>query len=187
MSRNPIALTARSQVDTAAFRAWFGDSKVVDRSGRPLVVYHGTGSDIGFFDPTLAGKNFPKTGGKYGLFFTANPSQAGCYATGASPNVVPVFVSLQNPLVIEISDGDGRHPDVHFDRRQKSIKRAVESGLHDGVIIGPYITASGYDSTLVVAFRAEQVKSAIGNNGLFSLQSPDIRCSTVIGYRERAR
>ena len=30
------------QTDTPAFKAWFGDSKVVDAEGKPLVVYHGT-------------------------------------------------------------------------------------------------------------------------------------------------
>ena len=29
-------------VDSLAFRAWFGNSKVVDAAGNPLPVYHGT-------------------------------------------------------------------------------------------------------------------------------------------------
>jgi hypothetical protein len=33
---NPIRAT-----DTPAFRNWFGDSKVVDENGEPLVVYRG--------------------------------------------------------------------------------------------------------------------------------------------------
>lgn len=32
-----------SPLSNPAFRRWFGDSKVVDASGEPLVVYHGTG------------------------------------------------------------------------------------------------------------------------------------------------
>src|SRR5690606_34674264 len=34
--------TGQLQTDTEAFRRWFGDSKVVDAQGRPLVVYHGS-------------------------------------------------------------------------------------------------------------------------------------------------
>ena len=34
----------QTRTDTDAFREWFGDSKVVDENGEPLVVYHGTGS-----------------------------------------------------------------------------------------------------------------------------------------------
>lgn len=33
----------RRDTSTAAFRKWFGKSKVVDANGEPLVVYHGTG------------------------------------------------------------------------------------------------------------------------------------------------
>src|SRR5207253_1589350 len=32
--------------DTPAFQAWFGDSKAVDKDGKPLVVYHGTNADV---------------------------------------------------------------------------------------------------------------------------------------------
>ena len=37
----PVALSAR-QTETPAFKQWFGDSKVVDDRGEPLVVYHGS-------------------------------------------------------------------------------------------------------------------------------------------------
>ena len=33
--------------EPGAFKNWFGDSKVVDENGNPLVVYHGTVSEIG--------------------------------------------------------------------------------------------------------------------------------------------
>lgn len=41
---------SRSEEGVRAFWAWFGDSKVVDEEGRPLVVYHGTGADIEAFN-----------------------------------------------------------------------------------------------------------------------------------------
>jgi hypothetical protein len=37
---------------TPAFKAWFGDSKVVDADGKPLVVYHGTIAQWVAFEPT---------------------------------------------------------------------------------------------------------------------------------------
>lgn len=43
------------KTETPAFKAWFGDSKVVDADGNPLVVYHGTMGDFEAFDPELAG------------------------------------------------------------------------------------------------------------------------------------
>ncbi len=40
----------RDITETPEFKAWFGDSKVVDADGKPLVVYHGTGRDVSAFD-----------------------------------------------------------------------------------------------------------------------------------------
>jgi len=60
-------LSRIDQTQTKAFRDWFGDSKVVDENGEPLVVYHGTNglfdefshsSDIGFhFGTELAARD----------------------------------------------------------------------------------------------------------------------------------
>jgi len=44
-----------TRTDTPEFRAWFGDSKVVDENGEPLVVYHGTGADFEAFKPGADG------------------------------------------------------------------------------------------------------------------------------------
>lgn len=40
------ALGPVDQTETPEFKAWFGDSKVVDANGKPLVVYHGTYGDF---------------------------------------------------------------------------------------------------------------------------------------------
>ena len=41
-------------VETKAFKDWFGESKIVDENGDPLVVYHGTTADFDAFDPNRA-------------------------------------------------------------------------------------------------------------------------------------
>lgn len=56
------------QTETEAFKRWFGDSKVVDAEGKPLVVYHGTPNDFSQFLP--------------GAYFTEHPAEATAY-TGA--------------------------------------------------------------------------------------------------------
>gem|GEM_PF-4060734 len=45
---------ANSEEELRNFWRWFGDSKAVDSEGRPLVVYHGTGSDFFEFDNSKA-------------------------------------------------------------------------------------------------------------------------------------
>jgi hypothetical protein len=84
------------QTDTEAFRNWFGDSKVVDENGQPLVVYHGTGADIAQFSTEGRGK----TAGS-GSFFSSSPAIAATYATGESPNVTPAYLSLKAPVVVD--------------------------------------------------------------------------------------
>ena len=44
--------TGEIVTETSAFKAWFGDSKVVDEQGAPLTVFHGTTFDIEQFSKT---------------------------------------------------------------------------------------------------------------------------------------
>ena len=50
----PLFSSKRDVTETPEFKAWFGDSKVVDADGKPLTVYHGTLADITAFDPSHA-------------------------------------------------------------------------------------------------------------------------------------
>lgn len=81
-----------------AFRRWFGTSKVVDASGSPLRMYHGTsGSGFDFFD--TAASNYGLMG--QGAYFTDNPDVAAGYAKkgrGTTPGIYPVFLSIKNPI-----------------------------------------------------------------------------------------
>lgn len=69
---------ARKQTESPAFKKWFGDSKVVDAEGKPLVVHHGTGR------PDRIGKVFRKDRATSGpmAFFTDDPKIASNYAEG---------------------------------------------------------------------------------------------------------
>lgn len=84
------------------FWRWFGDSKVVDEGGKPLVMYHGTsasqdGDAFTFFDTYASNYGLMGMGG----YFTADPDVASSYTSkgkGDSPTVYPVFVSIKNPI-----------------------------------------------------------------------------------------
>ncbi len=67
-------------VDSPAFQAWFGDSKVVDAEGKPLVVYHGTQADIDSFNPGMRGSATGAKSAEMGFFFTSNSIVASKYA-----------------------------------------------------------------------------------------------------------
>ena len=148
-----------SQTDTAAFSKWFGDSKVVDADGKPLVVYHGTGAtDISDFKVSKRGTY----GG--GIYLTPDIRGANDYAIyrGApSSTVYPVYAAIKNPAsgaeASQVASWKGEE-----NAREELIRRG-----YDGVV--------DMRSGEIVAFYPSQVKSAIGNNGDFDGSNPDIR------------
>lgn len=185
----PLFSRARNpQEDTQEFKDWFGDSKVVDANGKPLVVYHGTGSDFTEFDPERVGSNYARRGGSKGFFFTNRPVPAGVYAEQAagayfgneqSPdfgdgtaNIMPAYLSLQKPYIRKAAAS----PDRWFDGNHEKLFAAAEKSGADGIIVRG---GTGFEvRSIYVAFRPEQIKSATGNNGAFSSSDPDIRKST---------
>jgi hypothetical protein len=81
-----------------AFKAWFGDSKVVDENGYPLVMYHGTSSH-GFNTFDTYASNYGLMG--MGGYFTADRSVAESYTTkgkGGKPGVYQVYLSIKHPI-----------------------------------------------------------------------------------------
>lgn len=88
---NRIAKTAEG---LRAFYEWFGDSKVVDADGKPLVVYHQTGEIFNTFETGLekAGKFDYET--PSGFFFKSNDKDIGIRG-----NIqMPVYLKAQNTL-----------------------------------------------------------------------------------------
>lgn len=122
---------------TPLFRAWFRNGKVVDENGKPLVVYFGGASDIEAFDPSYRGESTNTAAAREAFFFTDDPSEAGGFADFAArgkpsdrssgTNIMPVYLNLQNPLVVRATDG------MLADPMADIIKKA-KSGGHDGVI-----------------------------------------------------
>lgn len=77
-------------VDTLgpAFRSWFRGSKVVDRRGVPLTVYHGTKSEFEQFEPNRDGL----------IFFARDPEYIHQSITSAT-HIIPAYLRVTNPLI----------------------------------------------------------------------------------------
>ena len=156
---------ARAQTDTPEFKAWFGDSKVVDADGKPLVVYHGTPKDFSVFK----GKR---------IWVTSDTELASVYTKegiteqGSGGNIMPLYVSIKNPKVFSLPD-DG----LHEWSRSKTDEALARDG-HDGVM---FVDKDGNIKT-AYAFDPTQIKSAIGNRGTFDATNPDIRYSPPRWY-----
>jgi GGDEF domain-containing protein len=127
---------------TSPFKAWFGDSKVVDEKGKPLRVFHGSKSSG--FDTFKLDLQDPQALYGPGFYFTEDPSIASEYTdkearlageSGASPGVYPVFLSIKNPLVAT----NGEPAAALVDQLQKfkakqppaDIKKMIDSALRD--------------------------------------------------------
>jgi hypothetical protein len=176
--------------DSAAFKKWFGDSKVVDEHGRPLVVYHGTAAAFSEFRPSA---------GWYGegIYFAPSPESASDYAAmkagnkddQSGANVVPVYLALQNPYVFRVKAGRQSNEqllrDLGFSPRQIAkaerewnslgdfARDHIENNLgHDGLVV-----IDEFDGNEYVAFYPDQIKSAIGNRGTFDPKDPNVNFS----------
>lgn len=117
----PIASTPEALEN---FRKWFGDSKVVDAEGRPLVMYHGTSAS----EQGDAFTSFDTYASNYGLmgqggYFTADPAVASSYTNkgkGQTPTVYKAYLSIKNPIDMDANVGRNyvdwvkAFPDVDF-------------------------------------------------------------------------
>ena len=172
---------------TEAFKRWFGDSKVVDENGKPMVVYRGTDQDYG---PTMRVAKEGALGA--GIYTTPNPEFASSYAEGDSANVMPLYVSLQNPLVLRHKRNEDpmilalTQLGMPSGKAETLVEKAYEEKGYIGKQVMNRALSQGYDGimqyrngelTEVVAFSPYQIKSAIGNVGTFDVTSPDIRYS----------
>ena len=79
---------AKSKEALTNFWRWFGDSKVVDEQGRPLVVYHGSNMEFDTFDKNKGGFTTEAESALYGFYFTSSAGIAESYANIARPEKI---------------------------------------------------------------------------------------------------
>jgi hypothetical protein len=220
----PVRYSLRN-TDTPAFKQWFKDSKVVDKKGDPLVVYHGTAYDFSEFSPERLGSNTGAPSARAGFFFTARPKTAEYYAKGqfpnlesaakakrqiayvydtptgeyqegarvidikfseegTTPNIMPVYLSLQNPLTYDFKNK------VYRDKKYWELIDQAKKEGRDGVILKNTYDSGEYSrfdaiirhgrfkgEDIYIVFEPTQIKSAIGNIGTFDPTKADIRYS----------
>jgi hypothetical protein len=175
---------AAKKTQSEAFKKWFGNSKVVGDDGEPLVVYHGTHAEFVSFDKTSIGEFGPA------IYFSSNADDAATYASGrgreGNANIMPVYLSLQNPL--EVTDPSQFWDKFPASSDEASIEAAKAAG-HDGIIFKrpkpsaamlkaatPELrTVLMQPTTHYMVFDKHSIKSATGNKGTFDPSNPDIR------------
>ncbi len=177
-----------------AFWKWFGDSKVVDKNGEPLVVYHGTRSQFDRF--------------KTPSYFAESADYADFFTLGDNGFILPAYLRIERPLDVtgfgldRIKSGDFmeflvkagvgiknifkdyydnyRAPVWHYVREMTTGKLAGETVValdaanYDGLVQWENNGALR-KSRVWLALSKVQVKSATGNDGTFDSNDPDIR------------
>lgn len=161
-----------------SFWRWFGNSKVVDEDGNPLVVYHGTSVNFDAFDNSKTGSNDRGLWGR-GHYLSAVIRNANSYAlrNEEGARIIPAYVSIQNPfilrtgrdLVTRLPDGTNTRDLIGPNLDGSKIKDIALNGGHDGII---QIKPDGLIGDLVV-FNPHQIKS-IFNQGTWDSSVNDI-------------
>jgi len=177
-------------VNTNLFEKWFNNSKVVDKKGNPLIVYHGSPDLRGLKEKYIFESRFADN---QSFFFTDNYSMAKSYADpqrafdyqNAEEGVIGLYLSLQNPLIVNAFNQIWRKFETIIDGNEiigtrNLIKFAKDKG-YDGVIVenvrdyynnNENKTKGG---NVYVAFEPTQIKLADGSNTTFDSNNPDIR------------
>lgn len=142
--------------DTPEFRQFFGQSKVVDEAGKPMVLYHGTRGDFSDFTPSSGGEL-----GR-GIYLADDPLPAEGAAArqrgDGGESVMPVYVKMERPFhATEREQVRGLGP------------TKLQAMGYDGIIYEP-----PYGDRQYVVFNPEQIKSATGNRGTFDPTSANI-------------
>ncbi len=142
-------------IRTPAFKKWFGDwendpensSKVVDKNGEPLVVYHTTDKDFYKFDRKKS---------KEGFFFSPNKERLLAYNKSKTASF---FLNIKNPS---------------HELFKTDIDYLISKG-YDGIMDyghGQKVNEYLYE---IIAFDPNQIKLADGTNMEFDGNNRDIR------------
>jgi len=133
------------------FYKWFGNSKVVNNNGNPLICYHGTGADVKeFFKDKLGSRE------SY-FFFTSNKNHAKEYGNYL------ISVYLKSERFIELDENYRDSNNNQYDTDSEDFRNK-----YNGFVVEKNTEWNEY-----VVFNPNQIKS-INNDGSWDLNDNNI-------------
>jgi len=185
---NPV----NAQTQTPAFKRWFGDSVVVDDSGNPMVVYHGTVNDFNVFDSSKV--TYSMWAG-FGNWFTTDRKYAEVFSKGIQKTgrVIEAYLSIQSPLIYDGDDKVNGFNRMIQEFEEVTGKKTYEATPEDAAAFREYIQSLGFDGVIItqwtgdsklsggrpvdiyITLESNQIKSATENRGTFDPADSDIR------------
>lgn len=174
------------QIETPAFRKWFGDSKVTNADGTPMRLYHATPGNFKTFKP--GGKNPWRSGRAIWLSPNAE-HQPAAHNTGLrfiggetrvneGVSIMPLYAKIELPLVVDESTREWAQE--LFGRNfpyiiEPQVLDQLKAEGYDGVMLHePKIMGNGGKLSEVIVFQPTQVKSAIANKGKFNPKNANV-------------
>lgn len=144
--------------DSKYFKKWFGDSQVVDESGKPLVVYHSSNNLFKIFD-----NNKIKDG--KGFWFSSDKD----YSKEHGNNLYPVYLKVEKLFDVDKQDDNiGKYTDNPEDLiHNKQVQEKLQKDGYDGIVFDKN------EGRTYIVFNPEQIKS-VNNQGTFDESNPNI-------------
>ena len=155
----PSEATPTDVTHTKAFRRWFGDSKVVDAAGKPLVVFHGHPRNVDAFfvfdfDRAIdLGMHFGTQAAAFDIIGVGHAVDAD---SPLHAYVRPFYLSLQNPL--GMSDPGDWIAHAYGSTRVPVLEELYQKGI---------ITAEEYEATY------EKVRALSGTQAARRIDADD--------------
>lgn len=176
---NPIAQTEEALKN---FWNWFGDSKVVDKQGRPIVVYHGTDKHFSEFDTK---------GNTRGIYVSKSSKIASAEGGYIDPDL---YIGIVSSDEIDKSNAKSNttvyalYASIKNPARRSDVEVALDAvrESHAGATATiNYLKSRGFDGVMTneyeyIAFNPNQIKSAIGNKGTY--KKTDDRLTEATNY-----
>lgn len=185
------------------FKKWFGDSKIVDENGKPLVVYHGSRSEFGIFSKDKGGQLEGSYNSKVAFYFTNDKESANRFAdihkdmqTSKLSREIYFGKGYNNPankeqLRQEIAEIENKENTLYlaylkienplivdFKENEYDVSKMdklVKKAIENNYdgLIIKDIVDEGLLSDQYVVFNPEQIKS-VNNQGTFDENNPNI-------------
>jgi hypothetical protein len=177
------------QQQSSYFKKAFGESKLINESGSPLFLYHGSAKKFNEFDPSKFQLGDAGYSGA-GIYTTPSKVTANSYATSSAkfhsgdiePTVYQLYGQGNNPIRSSelIKENKGRDLfNFYRDRNWKGELSPYESLREYDVAVSDQLPNVEnirllHDAREIVFPRNTQVKSAVGNVGFFDMNNPNI-------------
>lgn len=162
------------QQNSSNFKKSFGKSKVLDKNGNVQIAKHTTRKKFDEFDMSKFGSSTDEGFYGKGMYFHPKSNEFGLYGD----NEIQAYLNIQKPASKDVIPFFGR-----TGRGKKALNTEYHNnedlwkGKYDGVIADPKTLERNYmdfNDTEYITNIPSNIKSAVGNNGMFNMTNPNI-------------